>query len=128
MNPIFRGMALAVLLCGACAAQAADTSGKQGQGMGQGSGQNMGGPRDGRPPMPPPEAIKACENKSAQASCSFTGRRGETVTGQCMTPPDKSGQMPLACCPPHGPGMGGPGGGQGMGGQGMQGGMTPPQQ
>ncbi len=55
-------------------------SGNQGgPGMGQGSGQQRKGP--------PPEAIQACQGKSANAACSFTGRNGETLSGTCFAPP-----------------------------------------
>ncbi len=32
---------------------------------------------------PPPEAISACEDKSAGDSAEFTGRDGESITGTC---------------------------------------------
>ena len=41
-----------------------------------------GGP-GGRPPGPPPEAVAACNGKTAGTSVSFTGRNGETLTGTC---------------------------------------------
>lgn len=41
------------------------------------------GPPSGRPPGPPPEAVAACSGKSAGTQVSFTGRRGETVSGTC---------------------------------------------
>lgn len=44
---------------------------------------------------PPQEALTACSTKSQGASCSFTGGRGETVSGTCATPPGSS----LACVP-----------------------------
>lgn len=44
---------------------------------------------------PPQEAITACSKKTQGASCSFTGGRGETVSGTCDTPPGSS----LACVP-----------------------------
>ncbi|HSV45759.1 MAG TPA: hypothetical protein VLJ58_08225, partial [Ramlibacter sp.] len=37
----------------------------------------------GKPPGPPPEAVAACSGKSAGATVSFSGRRGETVSGTC---------------------------------------------
>lgn len=57
------------------------------QGTTQGS-QQPGG-------TPPQEALSACSAKSAGASCSFTGGRGETVSGTCQMPPGSS----LACVP-----------------------------
>jgi hypothetical protein len=57
------------------------------------SSQVNGGSRDGTPPA---AAISACAGKAAGASCSFAGGRGETVTGNCATPPGAS----LACVIP----------------------------
>lgn len=37
-----------------------------------------------RRPLPPPEAIAACNGKAVGAQVSFTGRRGDTVTGTCQ--------------------------------------------
>lgn len=44
---------------------------------------------------PPQEAVEACAAASQGDSCSFAGRRGETVQGSCEAPED----MPLACRP-----------------------------
>lgn len=33
---------------------------------------------------PPPEALKACENKKAGESVTFTGRRGESLKATCQ--------------------------------------------
>lgn len=49
--------------------------------------------QDATPPMgnadhphgPPPEAVAACASKTVGSSCSFTGRRGESLTGTCET-------------------------------------------
>ncbi|MBK1724782.1 hypothetical protein [Thiocystis violacea] len=49
---------------------------------------------------PPPEAIAACDGKSAQDSCSFTGRHDDTITGTCSTLADSD---QLACEPEGGP-------------------------
>jgi len=50
---------------------------------------------------PPPEAIEACEGKSANDPCSFTGRRDDdTIEGTCFAPPDID---QLACAPEGGP-------------------------
>ena len=55
------------------------SGGNQGApGMGQGGQQRKG---------PPPQAIEACQGKSAGAVCSFTGRNGEALTGTCFAPP-----------------------------------------
>jgi hypothetical protein len=44
---------------------------------------------------PPQQAINACSGKTSNATCSFTGGRGETVSGTCQTPPNQS----LVCVP-----------------------------
>jgi len=44
---------------------------------------------------PPAQALSACSGKSNGSSCSFTGGKGETVSGSCQTPPGSS----LACVP-----------------------------
>jgi hypothetical protein len=63
-----------------------------------------------RPHGPPPEAISACQGKAAGAACSFTGRRGEQLTGTCFNPPSPTSntqgqhsmiKRPMACRPPH---------------------------
>lgn len=59
----------------------------------------------GRPQGPPPEAIESCANLSEGDSCSFTGRRDDTVEGTCMSPPE--GDDELACAPEGGPPDGG---------------------
>ena len=42
------------------------------------------------PKGPPPEAIEACEGKSAGDSVEFTGRKGETLEATCQ---EKDGQL-----------------------------------
>jgi hypothetical protein len=66
------------------------------------------------PHQPPPEALAACDGKASGASCRFTGRQGEALTGTCFAPKmrerNASGQntsgdqasLPLACRPAHG--------------------------
>lgn len=44
-----------------------------------------GPPPGQRPNGPPPEAIAACNGKTAGATVSFTGRRGETISGTCTS-------------------------------------------
>jgi len=48
---------------------------------------------------PPPEAIEACAELSIGDSCSFTGRRDDTVEGSCGTPRNEE---TLACQPAGG--------------------------
>ena len=54
-----------------------------------------------RPPHgPPPEALKACEGKSAGAACTVTPPDRPAVEGTCRTPPHgNSGE--LVCAPAH---------------------------
>ena len=74
----------------------------QGQRQGPGPGGHRG---------PPPEAISACQGKAVSATCSFTGRKGESVEGVCRGAPDGDTSKPVACAPNHPPGgQGGPGG------------------
>lgn len=40
--------------------------------------------RRGHRPGPPEQAITACANQSANATCSFEGRRGQSVEGMCI--------------------------------------------
>lgn len=49
---------------------------------------------------PPPEATEACANLSEGDACSFEGRRGETLEGECFMPP--RGEEVLACKPEGG--------------------------
>lgn len=54
---------------------------------------------------PPPEAIAACKGKTDGAACTFTGRRGEALTGKCFTPPARpGGQQGGQGGPAQGPG------------------------
>ncbi len=55
----------------------------------QGAGSQQGG-------QPPQAAITACASAAQNASCSFTGGRGETVRGTCLVPP---GSSVRACVP-----------------------------
>jgi len=59
-------------------------------------------PADGSmrpPPGPPPEAVQACSGLAAGAACSFTTRRGDSLTGTCSLPP---APPPDAPAPPDG--------------------------
>ena len=47
---------------------------------------------------PPAEAATACSGESSGSSCSFTGARGETISGTCNNTPNG-----LACVPVGGP-------------------------
>tara|TARA_R110002049_G_scaffold12206_1_gene55000 strand:+ start:3233 stop:3640 length:408 start_codon:yes stop_codon:yes gene_type:complete len=55
------------------------------------------GDRAGRPPR---EAIEACANVDPQSLCSFNGRDGEAVQGECLSP---KADVPLACVPSNPP-------------------------
>ena len=94
--------------------QSAPGGNQGGPGMGQGGGQQHKGP--------PPQAIEACQGKSAGSACSFTGRNGEALSGTCFAPPaggpgaagnqtgasnssgapGAQGNRPLACRPDRG--------------------------
>ncbi|HSV55139.1 MAG TPA: hypothetical protein VLJ57_23645 [Burkholderiaceae bacterium] len=54
----------------------------------------------GPPPAPPPEAIAACAGKAVGAQVSFTGRRGDTVTGTCQLIGDVLAARPTGGPPP----------------------------
>lgn len=80
------------------------------QPAGPGGGGGQGGREKERPHGPPPEAITACKDKKADATCSFTNREGEKMSGTCFTPPPRpdaggkdGGVRPLACRPANAP-------------------------
>ena len=60
-----------------------------------------GPPPGGKPPAPPQEAIDACNGLAENDQCEFSGRYGETITGQCSMPPGNKSMM--ACRPDHMP-------------------------
>jgi len=43
------------------------------------------GAASGVPPGPPPEAVAACKGRTEGANVTFTGRRGEQLTGTCQS-------------------------------------------
>ncbi len=86
-NPSNTMIAILVLLLAGLASTACAQPGR--------GGGDSGGRRG-----PPPEAIQACEGKSADDACSFTGRNDETIDGVCFAPP---GVDELACAPEGGP-------------------------
>lgn len=49
-------------------------------------------PRNG----PPPQALEACADQTQGSSCSFTQPNGNTINGNCITPPNTDR---LACAP-----------------------------
>lgn len=51
---------------------------------------------------PPAEALEACTDIDVGEACSFTGRRGDSLSGTCTATPDDSGQV--ACRPDDWPG------------------------
>lgn len=61
----------------------------------QPGGDRSGSDDRGQRRGPPPEALSACQNLSVGAACSFTGRRNESVSGQCVITPDEQ----MACKP-----------------------------
>jgi hypothetical protein len=46
---------------------------------------------------PPPEAFESCVHQTEGEACSFSGGRGEDVTGTCTVPP--KGEESLVCAP-----------------------------
>lgn len=59
-----------------------------------------GGDREGRGRHgPPPESIEACAAATQGDSCSFAGRRGESLEGSCEIMRDDQ----LACVPENAP-------------------------
>lgn len=46
---------------------------------------------------PPQQAFTACAELSAESQCSFQGKRGETLSGTCIVPPQ--GEESLVCAP-----------------------------
>lgn len=52
---------------------------------------------------PPPEALDACKSAASGQQCSFTSRRGDQITGTCVS---REEGKPLACRPSHPPGAG----------------------
>lgn len=82
---------LAVVFVASCATLAQPNPGQPGNG---------GGGHHG----PPPEALAACQGKSAEAACSFS-HEGRNLTGTCFTP---ASDKPLACRPAGGPPKGPP--------------------
>lgn len=49
-----------------------------------------------QPGPPPREAISACESKTQNTVCTFSGRDGQSVSGTCSSPET---DRPLACTP-----------------------------
>lgn len=58
--------------------------------------QNPGQGQQGQFQGPPPAALEACSGLAQGASCSFTAQNGNTINGQCITPPNIT---ELACAP-----------------------------
>lgn len=51
-----------------------------------------------QPPPIPQEAYTACESLSENASCTISGRNGESMSGVCVAPPEQS-ESALSCRP-----------------------------
>ncbi len=68
LNTLLRLLAATVIAVLAQAAEAATSA---------------GGPLQEPPHGPPPEAVAACQGKTAGTTASFTDRGGRTVTGAC---------------------------------------------
>lgn len=63
-----------------------------------------GGSNRGQHGGPPPAAYQACAELTVGASCAMTGRRGDTLQGSCILPPEEDST--LVCAPAGGPGAG----------------------
>ncbi len=50
----------------------------------------------GKKRRPPREAVEACQSSDVGASCSFSGRDGESVSGTCA---QKDSSRPPVCKP-----------------------------
>ena len=84
-----------MFLAGAAVAIVTVASAASAQPRGQRNGGGPGG--GGRPHCPPAAAFEACSDAGDGDACSFTGRRGEEVTGTCAALDDGS-----AVCVPEG--------------------------
>ena len=74
---------------------------------GQSAQDDNGQGQHGRQPMrrrgPPPQAISACQGKSAQAACSFVTPRNDTISGTCLRVREgKVACVPANMRPPRG--------------------------
>lgn len=54
----------------------------------------------GRPPAPPPQALKACVGQAPGAACQVEGPDGQSHAGTCWAP---RSTMRLACVPADAP-------------------------
>lgn len=54
-----------------------------------------------RPHRPPQVALDACKNSTESATCQFTGRNNETVSGMCVVPRYSDDKSTLVCRPEH---------------------------
>lgn len=48
---------------------------------------------------PPQAAFDACKNSTESATCQFTGRENQTISGTCATPPNAEEKSTLVCKP-----------------------------
>ena len=129
---VLQAVLLSAFLTAGAAAQNGVPPAENNDGQNMQQGDNSAQQRG--PHKPPPEALAACDGKASGASCSFTGRQGEALTGTCFAPKmngqNSAGQnssgdqasLPLACRPAHGaPGEQGMGQTRGVEQQGSQG-------
>lgn len=52
-----------------------------------------------KPRQPPQAALDACKNSTESATCQFTGRDNETVSGTCKAPRNSEDKSTLICRP-----------------------------
>jgi hypothetical protein len=63
---------------------------------------NEGEHRSGdKPRQPPQAALDACKNSIESATCQFSGRDNETVSGTCKAPRGAEDKSTLVCRPDH---------------------------
>lgn len=58
-------------------------------------------PGGDRPHRPPQVALDACKNSTENATCQFTGRDNETVSGTCVAQRNNEDKSTLVCRPDH---------------------------
>lgn len=64
-------------------------------------GSDSGRPLQGKHHKTPQVAIDACKGLAEKASCQFTGRNNDTISGACSLPPPNAETATLACLPHH---------------------------
>ena len=55
--------------------------------------------KEHKPHHPPQAAFDACKNSTESATCQFTGRENQTVSGTCAKPRNPEEKSTLVCKP-----------------------------